>query len=467
MSSAADLYFQPESVVVYGASADPNKLSGRPLAYLQKFGFPGKIFAVNPRRDEVQGVKAYPDVASVPGPLDLAVIVVPVSSVIGAARACAAAGVRAATIFASGFSEQDADGKLMQDELTAISASSGMRILGPNCLGSFSAPNKAFATFSTAFDDDSERPDSPIALVSQSGAVGTFTYSTMNTLGLGARYYANTGNESDLTSVDFLTDLVEKPDVDILMGHIEGVKNLDGLRHLVKKASLADKPLVLLKSGRSVPGARAVAMHTASVAGDDDVFNLIISDHGAIRVESMEAWADTALALIDRRPSRGRKLTIVTLSGGAGALVADYAVDLGLQVDTWDSENDRRVLAAQLPAFASVANPIDLTGAMINDLGLLESGLKVVEENEDTDAILVVLGNADQGSEEIVSTLAKAYANSSKPFIVVWTGGSGQPRLQLLKAGVPTYTEPRRAVAAMSRVVEYSLHPSRAKAPVA
>lgn len=461
MTSVADLYFRPKSVVVYGASMDPDKLSGRPLAYLHRFGFPGKIYAVNPRREEVQGVKSYPDVASIPDQVDLAVIVVPVHAVLDAVRACASAGVRAATIFASGFAEQDDAGRELQAELKEIATTTGIRILGPNCLGSFSAPDKAFATFSTAFDGEGERPDSPVALVSQSGAVGTFTYSTINKYGLGARYYANTGNEADLTSVDFLSALVDKPDVEILMGHLEGVKDLDALRALTAKAAAADKPLLLLKSGRTAAGARAVDKHTASVAGDDHLFNEILAENGAVRVESMQSWADTVLAFSDRRPVSGRKLSIVTLSGGAGALAADHAVDLGLSVDTWNSSEDREALASQLPAFASVKNPIDLTGAMINDLGLLASGLDVVERNADTDAVLVVLGNADKGSEEIVQALVAAHAKSTKPFIVVWTGGSGQPRLELLQAGVPTYTEPNRAVSAMSRVIEYSLHPAR------
>jgi acyl-CoA synthetase (NDP forming) len=461
MSNVADLYFRPKSVVVYGASSNPDKLSGRPLSYLKRFEFPGGIYAVNPHRDEVQGVKSYADVASIPGTVDLAVVVVPVHAVLDAIRSCAAAGVRAATIFASGFAEQDEDGSKLQSELQEISKATGIRILGPNCLGSFSAPDKAFATFSTAFDGEGERPDSPIALVSQSGAVGTFTYTTINTYGLGVRYYANTGNEADLTSVDFLSDLVEKPDVDILMGHLEGVKDLEALSALTAKAAAADKPLILLKSGRTEAGARAVGKHTASVAGDDQKFNEILSAHGAVRVPSMEAWADAALAFSKRREVAGRKLSVLTLSGGAGALAADRAVDQGLQVDTWSSAADREELAAQLPAFASVQNPIDLTGAMINDLGLLASGLDLLERNEDTDAVLVLLGNADKGSEEIVATLVDQYAKSSKPFIVVWTGGSGKPRLDLLAQGVPTYTEPNRAVDALSRVIEYSLHPAR------
>ncbi|RHW23776.1 hypothetical protein D0Z08_27945 [Nocardioides immobilis] len=455
--TAADLLFRPRSIVVYGASSDPEKLSGRPLDYLKRFGYEGCIHAVNPRRSEVQGVAAYATAAEVPGPVDLAIVVVPASAVVEAIRGCAEAGVGAAIIFASGFSEIGEDGAPQQREIAEIARGSGMRVVGPNCLGTFAVNERAFATFSTAFDEDAHRPVSPIALVSQSGAVGTFTYSTMNSLGLGVTYFANTGNEVDVTVTEVLAALVDAPDVNVLMGHIEGCKDLEALAALAAAAREHDKPLLLLKSGRSGPGARAVAAHTGSVAGDDAAFNEVLEAHGAVRVPSMEAWSDAALAFMDGRRASGRRVTIVTLSGGGGALAADRAADLGLRVETWSSEADRAVLASGLPYFGSTKNPIDMTGAMINDLSLLERTLANVSANDDTDSVLVLLGNADRGSGEIVATLAKAYQATDKPFIVAWTGGSGRPRAALLDAGVPTYTDPDRAVEALSRVTEFSL----------
>jgi acyl-CoA synthetase (NDP forming) len=461
--AVADLLFRPRSVVVYGASSDPDKLSGRPLAYLKKFGYTGEVFAINPRRRQVQGVDAYSDIASVPGPVDLAIVVVPADSVIDAVQRCADAGVRAAIIFASGFAEIGGAGRHAQDRISTISQSSGMRIVGPNCLGSFSAADRAFATFSTAFDDDAERPDSPIALVSQSGAVGTFTYSMMNSLGLGVRYFANTGNEADVTVVELLTALVAAPDVDVLMGHLEGVKDLDALDSLASAAEQLGKPLILLKAGRSPAGSRAVAAHTASVAGDDSAFARILEMHGAVRVDSMEGMADTALAFASGRRAAGRRLTIVTLSGGAGALAADAASELDIEVNPWVSP-ERKLLSEALPYFGSTANPIDVTGSMINDIGIMARTLQVVCANEETDAVLVVLGNADKGATEIVEALASAYAGTSKPFFVTWTGGSGWPRNELLAKGIPTYSDPRRGVKALSFVVHHSVRTAPAPA---
>jgi acyl-CoA synthetase (NDP forming) len=465
--SVADLLFRPRSVAVLGASSDPAKLSGRPLAYLRTMGFEGDVYAVNPRRPEVQGIATYDHIAKVPGPVDLAIIVVPADSVVDAVEDCAAAGVGAAIIFASGFGEVDQAGAATQRRLTEIARQSGIRIVGPNCLGAFSPATKTFATFSTAFDDISGAPPtSPIVLVSQSGAVGTFTYTTMVDTGVGVNYFANTGNEADVTVTEVLSSLVDAPDVDVLLGHIEGAQDLAALEGLALNADELGKPLVLLKTGRTAAGARAVAAHTSSVAGDDAAFGEILSRHGAIRVHSLEAWADAALAFSDGRRGHGRRLTIVTLSGGAGALATDAAVESGLRVDTWKDEAARGAVAAELPPFGSVLNPLDLTGSMINDVGILRRVLGLAAAHDESDAVLVVLGNADAAADQVVEVLKDAYHATEKPFMVSWTGGSGAPRTGLLMAGIPTFTDPVRAVAGIRQVIERGVRNAELRCPV-
>ncbi|SHN39560.1 CoA-binding protein [Cryptosporangium aurantiacum] len=454
-----ELLFSPRSVVVYGASSDPDKLSGRPLDYLKRYGYTGRIHAINPRRSVVQGVPSHASLSEVPGPIDLVVIVVPAESVEAAVTECAEAGAGAAIIFASGFAETRLPERVaLQDRLVAIAARSGLRLIGPNCLGSFSEADRAFATFSTAFDVEGERPDAPIALASQSGAVGTFTYSAMTSLGLGVRYFANTGNQADVSVVEILTTLAGHDDVDVLLGHLEGLVEAGALEALARRAADAGKPLVLLKAGRTAAGARAVAAHTASTPGDDPQFEEVLARHGAIRATSMEDMTDVALALTRGRRPRGRRVTIVTLSGGAGALACDAAVDEGLVVEPW-REDARAIVGENLPYFGSTANPIDVTGAMINDVAILSRTLTVVGDSEETDAVLAVFGNADKVAEEVVAALRRFHESTDKPVFVVWTGGTGQARRDLLAAGVPAYSEPVRAVRAMARLVNFSLIP--------
>lgn len=459
----ADLLFRPRSVVVYGASSDRDKLSGRPLDYLRRFGYPGQVYAVNPRRTEVQGVPAFRSIADAPRPVDLAIVVVPADKVLAALENCADHGVGAAIVFASGFVEAGPEGAALQAEITRLCERTGMRVLGPNCLGSFSVVDRTFATFSTAFDDDPAQADSPIGLVTQSGAVGTFTYSAMNSLGVGVRYFANSGNEADVGVVEILRALVDEPDVAVLLGHVEDGRDLAAVEELARAAAERDKPLVLLKAGRTPAGARAVHAHTGSVAGDQVAFEETLQRHGGIAVRGLEDWADTALALVGGRRPRGPRLTLVTLSGGCAAIAADAAVEAGLLVDTWDSSADRELIASRLPGFASTLNPIDMTGAMLTDLPSLAATLDVVCENEETDAVCIVLGNADRGAAEIVATLERAHASTDKPFLVSWTGGSGRPRRQLLLEGVPTYSDPGRAVRALARVTHASLRSAAAR----
>lgn len=454
--SVADLVFDPRSIAVVGASSDPDKLSGRPLAYLKKLGYAGALFAVNPRRELVQGVQAYPDIADVPGPVDLAIIVVPADKVLDAVDACAAAGVAAATIFASGFSEAPGGvGVEAQARIAATARQSRMRILGPNCLGSFSLEQKAFATFSTAFDGLGVLPDSPIALASQSGAVGTFTYSTMAAVGLGVRYFANTGNEVDISVVELLDALVDRGDVKILMGHLEGFTDPAALDRLAARAAEARKPLLLLKSGRTPVGQRAIGAHTGSVGGDDAQFDEILARHGAIRARSMEEWTDLALVFAMGRVPRGRRVSLVTQSGGAGALASDIASDSGLVIEPW-ADQTREEVAALLPFFASTANPIDVTGALINDPSILEKTLRIACDTEETDVVFVVLGNSDKAGIEMAEICISQFRATDKPFLVAWTGGSGAPGRLLLAAGVPTFSEPARAVRAIGVLVEHA-----------
>jgi acetate---CoA ligase (ADP-forming) len=452
-----DLLFDPRSILIYGASSDPEKLSGRPLDFLSRFGFAGDLYAINPHRERVQGVAAYPTVADVPGPIDLVVIVVPAVLVPGAIEECAAHGIGAAIVFASGFAELPSGaGVLAQEEIRKVAHRSGLRVLGPNCLGSFSEEQRAFATFSTAFDGSGDRIDGSAALVTQSGAVGSFTYSAMNATGVGVRYFANTGNEADITTVELLAALADRDDVEVLLGHLERMPNIEELTALATKAAQAKKPLILLKAGRTPSGAKAIAAHTASKAGDDSAFTSALTSHGGIRARSMEDMVDLALAFKSTRRAVGRKLTIITMSGGAGALACDAAVDEGLIIEPWD-EASRIALAAHLPYFASTANPLDVTGAMINDVGLLARALEAASNSAQTNSVLVVLGNAEKAAADLVETIRTFSITMDKPLFVSWTGGSGRPRAELLAAGVPTYSEPVRAVRALARLVEFGL----------
>jgi acyl-CoA synthetase (NDP forming) len=450
-----DALFRPRGIAIVGASNDPAKLSGRPLEYLLRLGYGGGIYPVNPTREKVQGVTAYATLSKASGPIDLAIVVLPAPAVAAALRDCAAAGVTAAIVFASGFAEMGGVGRARQDEVENIVKSTGLRVIGPNCLGTFGLPTAAFATFSSAFDEGTEFPDDPFALVSQSGAVGTFIYATMVSEGLGVRYYANTGNEADVTVAELLGALAKAEDVDVLIGYLEDARRLNQLEDTARTARRLGKPLILLKSGVTAAGARAVKFHTASTPGSDEEFDAVVKRHGAIRVESMEAACDTALLFRAARRAAGRRLAIVTSSGGASALATDAAVRLGLEVNELGSEI-RAEIAAMLPEYGSALNPVDLTGALLTDPALIGRALSRVMQDPDVDMILIVIGNADRGADALVDHIHQACESTRKPFAVAWSGGSGRPRSALRKLRVPAYSEPLRALRAMARLADYS-----------
>lgn len=458
-ASVAERLFRPRSIAIIGASNDTVKLSGRPLDFLLRHGYQGGLYPVNPARDLVQGVKAWPAIGAVPGPVDLAIIVVPAHAVVQAVEDCGAAGVGAAIIFASGFSEMAGGAGVPQQEaLVAAAAKSGIRLLGPNCLGSFAIPTRAMATFSSAFDEEESLRSDPVAIVSQSGAVGTFMYSALLGQGLGARYYANTGNQSDISVVEILGALARFEDVQVLMGYLEDYRDPAALDAALGAARAEDKPLLLLKAGDSAAGRRSVGAHTASDPGDAAAFGAAVAAGGGLQMERMEEMTDAALIFRNGRRALGRRISFVTSSGGASSIACDAAVRDGLDANRWSDEG-RSALADLLPAFGSSLNPIDLTGALLTDPLLMTRVMARVTASDQTDMILVVLGNADRGSEAIVDGILSGYHATEKPFAVAWTGGSGRPRQALLAAGVPTYTDPARAVRALAHLAAFSTRP--------
>jgi acyl-CoA synthetase (NDP forming) len=450
--SLADALFRPRGIAVLGASNDPAKLSGRPLDYLLRLGYPSGIYPINPTRPTVQGQRAYADIADAAGPIDLAIIVVPSIGVPQALRDCAAAGVAVAIVFASGFGEMGGEGDRLAAEVAAIVRDTTLRVLGPNCLGAIGLPGRSFATFATAFDEQGSFADDPVAVVSQSGAVASYSFTMLANLGVGVRYFANTGNEADIGVGELLHVLAEADDVSILLGYLESSARLDAVAAAAASAQARGKPLILLKAGATPEGARAVGAHTASVAGDDAAFDAMVARHGAIRTHSIEEATDAVLAFRPGRWAMSNRLAILSVSGGAGALATDAAVRAGLAMDILPDAVRARI-APMLPPFGSTANPVDMTGSLITDPAMLARVIAEIVPCNVIDMLLVVLGNADRGSEALVDGLAAGFASTAKPFAVSWSGGSGRPARALVERGIPTYPDPSRAVRSLSHLV--------------
>lgn len=382
--------FQPRSIAVLGASNDPVKIGGRPIRYLKEGGFAGQILPVNARRDVVQGLTAYPSISEVPGEVDLAIIALPAQLVVDAVRACANKGVRSVILFSAGFAEISEEGARMQAKITAIANSTGMRILGPNCLGAINLRLGMIATFTSGIEGGLAQPGR-IGFVSQSGALGSHCFAAFRERGMGLSYWVTTGNECDIEFADCLAYLAQDPDTDVIAAYIEGCRDGDKLRAALALARENRKPVVVLKVGESEIGAEAAASHTASLAGSDSVYDAVFRQYGVLRAHSISEFTELTYAGTTCLFPTGNRIGLATVSGGVGVMMADKAATLGLDVAPMPESAQRRMKQRWEPA--GVRNPVDTTAQVTSDPDLLREFLELMFEEGGYDAIVLFLAH--------------------------------------------------------------------------
>ena len=449
-----DALVAPSSIALVGVSNDPSRVSGRALAFLKRYGYTGDIYPINNRTPTVQGLKAYRNLKDVPHDPDLALISLGADRIKEALMSCVDRGVKTAIVYASGFAEQDLTGGELQNEIAEVVAKSDMRVLGPNCLGAVSVATGVTATFATAFDDGQLTPG-PVALITQSGAFASFIYGAGRSAGVGFGFLATTGNEMDLTVSEVLGGVLELPTIKSVLLHIEGIRDLETFRESAERARQLGKPLAVIKVGTSEVGALAARAHTNADVGSNAAYDELFNEFGIHRVESMSELADAGLVFQAESQTDGRRVVIVSVSGGTGVLMADVASAEGLEVPELPSDV-RKNLAAALPAFASTRNPVDVTGGVFDDLSSFETVLRECVLDTTTDLVLVAVGNAAATERLLTKSIISAAAKGSKPVYVAWVGGSGEPARLLIEAGIPTFDDPNRAVQAAALAIRRS-----------
>jgi acyl-CoA synthetase (NDP forming) len=360
----------PRSIAVLGASSDATRIGGRPIAYMQAQGFQGALYPVNPNRAEIMGLKAYPSVAALPETPDVAIVAVPAELAVPAIEDLAKRGCKAVVMFTAGFAEMDDEGAVKQAQMVATARASGMRILGPNCLGVFDARRAYYATFSSSFD--SGWPVlGRIGIASQSGAYGTHLYTLARNRGIGASLCVMTGNEGDVTVGECIGWLAENPDVDVIAVYAEGIREAPGLIAALEAAKAAKKPVVMQKVGRSELGGKAAKSHTASIAGDDAVTEAVMREFGVYRARNSEEMLDIAHTATRKVYPVNNTLGVITVSGGAGVLISDVAESLGLSMPEMPLEAQQKLRA--LVPFCAPRNPVDATAQVSNDVTLVKT----------------------------------------------------------------------------------------------
>ena len=453
MNDAIQALLHPQSIAIIGASSDFNKINGRTLKALVDKKYAGRILPVNPKYQTLLDLPCYPDVASIPGTVDLAVVAVPAKHVPDTLRELGKKGVKAAVVFSSGFSEVGGDGIRLEAELKKAIKESGVRILGPNCLGLVNVAENVMATFSQF--SLGPTPDGPAAFVTQSGALGTATAGTARKRGLNFGYFVNTGNEVDVQFVDIMRAIIAEDRIKVGAGYIEGLKNGPGLLEVAEDALQRAKPIVLTKVGRTKAGAKAIASHTGSLAGEDAVFDGVIRQRGIIRARSDEQLLDFVDIFSQCALPGGKGIGFITRSGGAGALMADRAEEIGLDVTTLSTETTE-ALSKVVPAFGSTSNPVDITAQGLVNPALMRDSLKILLSDPKVDIAVLWLSFTDKYAEVTAQSFIEAKAQTSKPFIVCWMGMPDMAAKLMREGGVPFLRSAEPAVDAAAALVRYA-----------
>jgi acetate---CoA ligase (ADP-forming) len=373
--SSLDPLLSPRSVALVGASENAARIGGRPLRYLSEGGFKGKVYPINPNRASVQGFDAYPSVGSLPETPDVAILAVPAAATLQALKECAARGVKAAIIFSAGFAETGDAGRRMQNRISEIARESGMRVLGPNCLGVFNVAAGYYGTFSAVLDAEFIKPGD-VAIVSQSGAYGSHLAHLARQRGLGISHWITTGNECDIDVAEALRWVVDQPETKVVMAYAEGVRNGEVFLDALAAARAQQKPLVFMKVGRSDVGALAASSHTAALAGSDAVFDAVFRQYGVCRARTTAEQIDVAYACSRGIYPANDRIGVFTLSGGFGIQMADDATAAGLDVAAMPDAAQAE-LKAMLP-YASPRNPVDATAQALTDLPLMTNYIRTM-----------------------------------------------------------------------------------------
>lgn len=446
---------KPRSIAVLGASSDPLKAGGRPIHYLNALGYSGQVYPVNPVRQTVQGYQCYPTLEEVPGDIDLCVIAVPQDQVEGALVACGQRGVGVALVFASGYAETGEAGFHRQRRLREIARSHRMPLIGPNCLGYINVRGRVGATFTTALDRGRDLLPGPLALISQSGAVGAFLIGMAEDERVGLSHLLTTGNEADVTAIEFAEYLLEDPEVAVFGLYLEGVDGREFVS-FATQAAAAGKPVVVMKVGSSARGAAASASHTGKMAGSDDVYEAVFEQLAITRARSITELFDFSRALGQPRRSNGNcSVGIVSISGGIAVLVADWCERVGLELARF-SEVTETAIGEALPWFGGVSNPVDTTGRPLWDEGMLQAVLQAVATDAEVGIVLCHIGLAPDSSERVAAEIAEVALQTTKPIFVCWIEEqTPNAHERLRSANVPIFSDPVQMVRAAKALVSY------------
>jgi acetate---CoA ligase (ADP-forming) len=439
--------FRPATIAVVGASDRPGRIGGRPLAFARKLAYPGRVFGVNPHYTEVQGFPCVPRISDLPPGIDLFVLAIPAPAIPQALAELGSSGGGAAVIFSGGFAESSENGAELQAQLLSVAERFSIPVIGPNCVGFVSFHDRVPATFTGLLQPDTLPAPGGVAILSQSGGMGSNTAYEASLLGASLSHFITTGNEVVVEFGDVLRFLAADDSTHSVVGYIEGIRSSDRFVEGLRAMEAAGKRLALLKAGRSPRAARAVQGHTALMSGSDDAYEACLRRFGVHRLSSLEEMIDVVVAT-SRWPvetvSPGH-LALATISGGAAIYMLDECERAGVQLANF-SESTKTELNIALPSFTLVSNPLDLTAQVVNDVGLLRRALSILVADPSVGDVLFFCGGMEESADEIIAAVNSVPAPGSGRISIAWLGVSENCRIKARRAGIPTYGDPARFI---------------------
>jgi acyl-CoA synthetase (NDP forming) len=452
----------PASVAVIGASENPDKIGGRPLFYLARHGYRGKVFAVNPRRSETQGFPTVPRLADLPLAPEAAIVALPGEAAELAVAECARMGVKVCVTMSSGFGETGtAEGRAAEARMVAAARTAGMRMIGPNAQGVANFGTGAVLSFSSMFIEEAPM-DGPVGVVSQSGAMSVVPYGMLRARGIGVRYAHATGNDADVSVAELAAACAADPELSLLLLYLESIPDPAPLAEAARVARARGLPVVALKSGRTAAGQQAARSHTGALANEDRLVDALLEDLGIWRAEDLRGLVQATELYLKGWKPRGRRLVAISNSGAVCVMAADAATRLGLEMAPI-AESTRAAMRAVLPAFATVTNPIDLTAALLTNSALFSQILPILARDAAADACLIglpVAGAAYDVDAFARDTAAFAQATGLPTVAAIPQRPVAQPFRAL---GVPVFETEAEAVAALAQLAAHHERMARAR----
>jgi acetyl coenzyme A synthetase (ADP forming)-like protein len=441
--------FEPGSVAIIGASSTPDKWGNILLKNLLSNGFKGHVYPVNPKEKTILGTVCYPSVLDIPDPVDMALIAVPRSHALLVAKECGIKGVQGIIMVTAGFSETGDKGREPEKKLMEIIDRYDMRLVGPNTLGVVNAHIGMNASIISRLPEPGG-----ISFITQSGTLGLALVDWTMEMGIGLHIVVSTGNKSNIDDVDLLTYLASDPKTDVIAMYVEGINRG---REFIKVAKEISKPILVVKSGRTRSGSKAVFSHTGSMAGADEVYSAAFKQAGIIRVDNIENLFDSALALSVQPAPYGNRVGILSNGGGASIIASDACERMGLIIPALQ-DYTRQKIREYIPEYASARNPIDSAGLATYDVynGIVKQML--LDPNIDALIVIYVDAVVNDAALPAQAIVDIHRGKCNKPIIACWMGGTGtRAGVDILeKGGLPNYPVPERAVIALKSLVQHN-----------